>query len=79
MDFTIPVAHGIKIKASEKRTEKVVEHEGDGGTNCRWSPWNGPEKPEKKLGELKIRVRIETIHITKLLKSTAILRKVLKK
>ena len=41
VDFDVPVNHRVKIKESEKthkymeldkRTKKVVEHEGDGGT-----------------------------------------------
>ena len=29
---------------SYQRTEKDVEHKGDGDTNCSWCTWNGPLK-----------------------------------
>ena len=36
-----------------QKTEKAVEHEGDGDTNCRWYPWDGFQKPGKKVGWTK--------------------------
>ena len=52
MDFSVSADHRVKIKESEKkvlrpfqRTEKDVEHESDGDTNCERSPkaWKGDE------------------------------------
>ena len=48
--------HRGKIKESKKlykylnleRAEKVVKHEDDGDTNDIWSPWNGPQRSEKR-------------------------------
>ena len=57
MDFVILVDHWLKIKENKKmtqvlrpcqRTEKAVEHEGDGDTNGDWSTWNGPQKIGKR-------------------------------
>ena len=42
MDSVIPTDH------KEQKTEKVVEHEGDGCTDCSWTPWNNPKEPRKE-------------------------------
>ena len=38
-----------------------MEHESDGDTNRSLSQWNNPQEAGKKLGELEIKRRIETI------------------
>ena len=58
-------------------SQKVVKHEGDSDTSFIWSPWNNLNNMEKKLEELKIRGRIETVQTTTLLKLARILRRVL--
>ena len=55
-----------------------MKHEGDSDTNRSRSPLNSPQESEKKkVGELEINERIETIQITALLKLAMILRRVL--
>ena len=48
MDFAVPADHKVKPKENKKKnkyldlflgTEKAVEHESDGDTNCNWSSW----------------------------------------
>ena len=60
-----------QILESWQRSENVVEHKCDGvlGIDCK--------ALRKRLGELEIRGRIETIQTTVLLRSASILRKVL--
>ena len=48
-----------------------MEHKGEGGTNCSWSPWNGLQRPEKDRGNW----RSDEEWRSSLLKSTRILRK----
>ena len=67
----------MKIKIDKyldlvRELKKIVEHEGDGDTNCSWCAWNGLQKIEKRLEELDIRERIETILTRALLRSTRI-------
>ena len=38
-----------KLRPSQ-RTEKVMKHEGDGGTNWIWKTWNGPQKLGIRIG-----------------------------
>ena len=50
----VPGDHSVKMKENEKidiclRTEKAVEHEGDGNANCSRRTWNGPVILEKRL------------------------------
>ena len=49
MDFAILVDHRVKVKERGKiskyldltrELKKIVEHEGDGDTNCSWCTWN---------------------------------------
>ena len=54
-----------------------MEHENDDDTNYNWIPWNGLQEPEKRLDELEIRGRIETILATTELKLLGIPRRVL--
>ena len=57
MDFVIPAGHRVK-KESEKIDKyldfawelmKVLEHENDRDTNCRWYAWNSPQRIAKKV------------------------------
>ena len=34
----------LKVLKPCQRTEKVMEHEGDGGTNCNWCAWSDPQR-----------------------------------
>ena len=43
-----------------------MEHTGDGDINCSCGTWNGFQRPEKRLKELEIRGRMETIWTTTL-------------
>ena len=62
MDFAIPADHPVKIKKKKRkkrqllrpcqRTEKAVEHETDGDTNCNWCTWNGPQRIGKRTGRV---------------------------
>ena len=46
----------------KKRTKKVMGHKGDSDTSYSWCTWNNPQRlSEKKMEELEIRRRIETI------------------
>ena len=60
-----------------QRIENAVEYEGESDTNCCECTWNGPKNLEKRLENLEIRGRIETIQTTALLQSTRIVRRVL--
>ena len=61
MDFAAEAKHRVKMEKKKnwkdrrgleycQRTEKVVEHEPDGDTNCSKCTWNGLQKPGKKNG-----------------------------
>ena len=81
MEFTVSADHRVKMKGCEKikiqrpcqRTEKAVEHEGQGNTNSSRCARNCPQE----LEELEISGRIGTIQTTAFLRSTRILRRVL--
>ena len=83
MDFAVPADHRVKWKESEKKNEyvdltreliKIVEHESDIigtlGTVIK--------ELIKGLEELEIKGRVETIQTAALMRSTRILRRVLK-
>ena len=45
VDYSIPAYHRVKLKENQKRDKywdvarelkKTMEHESDGGTNCKW-------------------------------------------
>ena len=64
--------------ARKLKKKKAVEHNGDHDTNGSLCDWNDPQRLVKKMEELEIRGRIETIRSTALLRSARILRRVLK-
>ena len=80
MDFAVPADHRVKIKESKMRqllrlsqgTKKVMEHKGDGATNCNRCPWNSPQR----VGTWMTNQDIQT---TTLLRAARILRKVLER
>ena len=53
MDFAVSVDQRKlkhrQILGASKRTKKVVEHAGDGDTNC-WRTWNNTQMLGKKSG-----------------------------
>ena len=58
--------------------KKAMEHRSNGDIDCNWRTRNRPQKNLlRKLEELKIEGRIETIQTTALLWSAIILRRVL--
>ena len=70
----------IKIGSSldlARELQKNVDHEGYGDTKCNWCTWNRPRGFEKRLEEMEIRGRIETIQTITLSKLAGILRRVL--
>ena len=52
VDFVAPANHKGKIKESEKRELKTMEHEGDGDTNCGWGTRDNPQRIRKRTGKL---------------------------
>ena len=86
VDFAIPADHYVKIKENEKKDKyldlarklkkKTVKYEDNSDTNCRWCRMV-PKVLERRLKDLEIKGKIETILTTVLLKSARILRKVL--
>ena len=58
VDFTIPQSENQRkwkerqVLRSFERTKKIVEHEGDGNTNCKWNTWNGPQRLGKGTGRV---------------------------
>ena len=38
-----------------QRTEKVMEHESDGDTNCKWNTWNDPQRIVQGIGRVENR------------------------
>ena len=57
MDFVVPADHRVKVEEGEKlgmnlarELKKLVDHEGDGDTDCIWGPLNNPLKPGKDTG-----------------------------
>ena len=55
-----------------------MEHQGDDDTNCDWHAVYNSQNVVKGQENLKIRVQVETILTTALLRSDRILRGVLK-
>ena len=90
MEFAVPANHRVKMKENQiidkylelareqKKTKKTMEHniKGDGDINCDWCAWKDSHNlGKKRLEELKIKGRIETIQTTVLLRSVKILRR----
>ena len=84
MGFAVPVDDTVKIKKENidkfldfARELNSVKPEIDVVTKCSSCPRNGPRRTWKRVKELEIGRRIETIQTTALLKSARILRTVL--
>ena len=60
-----------------KRSEKTVEHESDGDTNCNRCAIKVTKILTRGLEDMKIREWVETIHTTALSRSARILRRIL--
>ena len=76
VDFDVLVDHKVKtlkkkrkVLWSCKKPEKPVEHEGDSVTNRNRNPRNDPQRTRKRLAELEVRIRIQTLQTTVLIKS----------
>ena len=84
MDFVVPVDYRMKVKQSEeilldlaRKLKKIVEHKGNGDTNCCCAFGTVKKGSEKSQEELEIRGRIETLQTTALLRMTRIHRRIL--
>ena len=60
VDFAVPADHRVKIEKSEKKYKfldfasklKIMEHKGNGDTNCNWRIRNHPQRISKETGRL---------------------------
>ena len=61
VDSHVSADHRVKIKESKKtdkyldlarELKKILEHEGDGGTNCNWCTWNDLQSLSKGAGRV---------------------------
>ena len=58
MDFAVPTDHSKNERKRKdrqilgpcQRTEKTVEHEGEGRADCDWDLWNNPQRVGKESG-----------------------------
>ena len=54
MDFAVLADHRMKIKEIRyldfAKGQKIIEHEGDNGTNCKYCAWNDSQRLGKGAG-----------------------------
>ena len=79
VDIAVPADHRVKLKEIQKGDKyfdlarKIMDHEGNGDTNCNWFAWNNFQRTGKGTGRLRNNRR--TIQTTALLKSARIPRR----